>query len=67
VSFYSSASSLSSSSSYYSSDPYTTNLIVSNLSPIIDEKVLALLFAKYGRLTSVKIMWPWTEEEKVFV
>ncbi|RKP06852.1 hypothetical protein THASP1DRAFT_31338 [Thamnocephalis sphaerospora] len=45
-------------------DPRTTNLFVSNIPEGIDEQTLAEHFGKYGSIASVKIMWPWSQEEK---
>ncbi|KAJ2907681.1 hypothetical protein GGI21_003644, partial [Coemansia aciculifera] len=44
-------------------DGVTTNLFVSNLSPLVDEQAMGLAFAKYGPIASLKIMWPRTSEE----
>lgn len=48
-----------------SSDPTTTNLFVSNLSPSVTENDLMLLFGTYGPLASVKIMWPRGDEKVI--
>lgn len=45
-------------------DPNTTNLYVGNISSQVSEEVLYKEFGKFGRISSVKIMWPRTEEEK---
>ncbi|PHJ16408.1 rrm domain-containing, partial [Cystoisospora suis] len=42
----------------------STNLYLGNLSPEITEEFLCQQFGKYGNITSVKIMYPRTEEEK---
>mmetsp|Transcript_36985 Transcript_36985/g.47798 ORF Transcript_36985/g.47798 Transcript_36985/m.47798 type:complete len:1038 (+) Transcript_36985:104-3217(+) len=42
----------------------STNLYVGNLAPITTEETLNELFAKFGEIYSVKIMWPRTDEEK---
>lgn len=39
------------------------NLYVGNLSPDVTEEKLARVFSKFGKIESVKIMWPRTEEE----
>ncbi|KAJ3343343.1 U2 snRNP-associated SURP domain-containing protein [Gonapodya sp. JEL0774] len=51
--------------SYDTGDPETTNLYVGNLNPqTTTEDSLARLFAVYGPIASVKVMWPRTHEEK---
>jgi len=45
-------------------DPNTTNLYVGNISSQVSEEILFKEFGKFGRISSVKIMWPRTEEEK---
>ncbi|CAH8270716.1 unnamed protein product [Arabidopsis lyrata] len=45
-------------------DPQTTNLYVGNLSAKVDENFILRTFGRFGRIASVKIMWPITEEEK---
>ncbi|KAA0151663.1 hypothetical protein FNF29_04349 [Cafeteria roenbergensis] len=42
----------------------TTNIHVSNLSPLVTEEDLRAAFAALGPLVSVKVMWPRTEEER---
>ncbi|CDJ35599.1 RRM domain-containing protein, putative [Eimeria mitis] len=42
----------------------STNLYLGNLSPEITEEFLCQQFGKHGVITSVKIMYPRTEEEK---
>ena len=50
--------------SYPDGDRSTTNLYVGNISPATTEAQLAKIFARYGQLESVKIMWPRTDEER---
>lgn len=50
--------------SYDDGDPGTTNLHVSNLSPTTTEERLQEVFGRFGRVYSVKIMWPRTEDER---
>ncbi|EKU21924.1 U2-associated protein SR140, partial [Nannochloropsis gaditana CCMP526] len=45
-------------------DPHTTNLHVGNLSPLTTEERLEAVFGRFGRVYSVKIMWPRSEEER---
>ena len=48
-----------------SSSSLSTNLHVSNLDPhLVDEASLLARFGAFGRVASVKIMWPFTEEER---
>eukprot|EP00923_Selenidium_pygospionis_P044317 GHVN01076591.1.p1 GENE.GHVN01076591.1~~GHVN01076591.1.p1 ORF type:complete len:834 (+),score=153.68 GHVN01076591.1:543-3044(+) len=42
----------------------TTNLYIGNLSPEVTEEYLCQQFGKFGHITSVKIMYPRTDEEK---
>lgn len=42
----------------------TTNLFVGNLAPGLTETAIMNVFAQYGDLHSVKIMWPRTDEER---
>lgn len=42
----------------------STNVFVSNIAPTVTEEVLRELFAQWGRVASVKIMWPRTHEER---
>lgn len=42
----------------------TTNLYLGNLSPEITEEFLCQQFGNYGNITSVKIMYPRSEEER---
>ncbi|KAJ3103419.1 U2 snRNP-associated SURP domain-containing protein [Phlyctochytrium planicorne] len=44
-------------------DPNTTNLYVGNLNPSHDEEMVCRMFARFGPIASVKIMWPRTAEE----
>lgn len=53
-----------SSGSYDTGDPSTTNLYLGNINPTVNENDLCDLFGKFGPLASIKIMWPRTEEEK---
>ncbi|KAK4703899.1 hypothetical protein P7C70_g2310, partial [Phenoliferia sp. Uapishka_3] len=46
------------SGSYDTGDPQTTNIHVSNLPQNVTEQSLGMLFARYGPVGSVKIMWP---------
>ena len=41
----------------------TTNLFVGNLAPSLTEDVITDVFAKFGDLSSLKVMWPRTAEE----
>lgn len=43
----------------------TTNLYVGNLAPTITESRLQHEFGRYGRILSVKIMWPRSNDDKV--
>lgn len=45
-------------------DPNTTNLFIGNINPSVNENDLCDVFAAYGPLASVKIMWPRTDEER---
>ena len=47
-----------------SQDPTTTNLYVGNLNPITTEESLYHLFSQCGIIASVKVMWPYKEEER---
>lgn len=42
----------------------STNVFLSGLAPSINESVLQEVFSKYGRVESVKVLWPRTEEER---
>ena len=44
-------------------DASTTNLYLSNLSPIVTEELLCEIFGKFGEINSIKIMWPKPDEE----
>lgn len=50
--------------SFDNGDQTTTNLYVGNISPTVTEERLAEIFGRYGRIHSVKVMWPRTEEER---
>ncbi|KAJ8611995.1 hypothetical protein CTAYLR_004411 [Chrysophaeum taylorii] len=50
--------------SFDDGDPETTNLYVGNLAPTITEEQLLGIFGKFGKIESVKIMWPRTDEER---
>lgn len=50
--------------SFDDGDPSTTNLYVGNLAPTITEEKLTEVFGQYGKIDSVKIMWPRTDEER---
>lgn len=41
----------------------STNLFINNLPPSATEEVLKSMFCRFGKVDSVKIMWPRTEEE----
>lgn len=41
-----------------------SNIFVNNLPPKMTEETLYKLFCKYGRIQSMKVMWPRTEEER---
>lgn len=43
----------------------TTNLFVGNLAPSVTEEALASRFSRFGRLASVKIMWPRDNEARL--
>ncbi|KAI3379958.1 hypothetical protein SNEBB_002672 [Seison nebaliae] len=43
-------------------DPTTTNIFLSNLTPLINEDELTEIFGRYGPLASIKIMWPRNNE-----
>jgi U2-associated protein SR140 len=45
-------------------DPETTNLYVGNMHPQVTEDLIMKTFGKFGPVSSVKVMWPRTEEEK---
>ena len=45
-------------------DAATTNLYLSNLSPLVTEELLYEIFRKFGEINSIKIMWPRSDEEK---
>jgi U2-associated protein SR140 len=51
------------SGSHDTGDPTSTNLYVGNINPAVDEAKLCQLFAKFGPIASVKIMWARTPEE----
>ena len=42
----------------------TTNLYVGNLSPLVTEEALRRTFERFGPVTSVKVMWPRSAEER---
>jgi len=42
----------------------TTNLFVSNISPDTTEEELLSAFRVFGEVTSIKVMWPRTAEER---
>jgi U2-associated protein SR140 len=50
--------------SHDTGDPTTTNLYVGNLSPQVTEEILSQEFNNFGTITSLKIMWPRTDEDK---
>lgn len=50
--------------SFDDGDPFTTNLYVGNLAPVVTEQMLAREFGRYGAIASVKIMWPRSEEQR---
>uniref|UniRef100_A0A8C2VQ34 U2 snRNP-associated SURP motif-containing protein n=1 Tax=Chinchilla lanigera TaxID=34839 RepID=A0A8C2VQ34_CHILA len=45
-------------------NPSTTNLYLGNINPQMNEEILCQEFGRFGPLTSVKIMWPRTDEER---
>lgn len=45
-------------------DSSTTNLYIGNVNPTVNENDLCDIFAAFGPLASVKIMWPRTDEER---
>lgn len=42
----------------------TTNLFVGNLAPTLTEEAIIDVFARFGDLLSLKVMWPRTAEER---
>ncbi|GLE00296.1 hypothetical protein PINS_up009023 [Pythium insidiosum] len=50
--------------SFDDGDPFTTNLYVGNLAPTTTEETLERAFGRFGRIFSIKIMWPRTDEER---
>lgn len=46
------------------SDPSTSNVFVGSLAPTVTEEEVGALFAPFGRIHSVKVMWPRTDEER---
>jgi len=54
----------SSSGSFDTGDPTTTNLYLGNLNPSVNENDLCDIFGKFGPLASIKVMWPRTDEER---
>eukprot|EP01025_Chloroclados_australasicus_P060711 TRINITY_DN7821_c0_g1_i5.p1 TRINITY_DN7821_c0_g1~~TRINITY_DN7821_c0_g1_i5.p1 ORF type:complete len:620 (-),score=91.89 TRINITY_DN7821_c0_g1_i5:341-2200(-) len=46
------------------SDAGSTNLWIGNLAPEVDETVLLREFGRYGKISSVKVMWPRDEEQR---
>lgn len=42
----------------------STNVFLSGLAPSVNEAVLQEVFSKHGRVESVKILWPRTDEER---
>ncbi|KAJ0412197.1 hypothetical protein ATCC90586_005810 [Pythium insidiosum] len=50
--------------SFDDGDPLTTNLYVGNLAPTTTEETLERAFGRFGRIFSIKIMWPRTDEER---
>jgi RNA recognition motif-containing protein len=42
----------------------TTNLFVGNLAPTLTEEAIIEVFARFGDLLSLKVMWPRTVEER---
>ncbi|KAJ3355939.1 U2 snRNP-associated SURP domain-containing protein [Entophlyctis luteolus] len=49
--------------SHDTGDRNSTNLFVGNLHPSVTEQRLCSVFAEFGPIGSVKIMWPRTQEE----
>lgn len=45
-------------------DIATTNLYLSNLSPLVTEELLCEIFGKFGEINSIKIMWPRSDEDR---
>ena len=41
-----------------------SNLYLGNLAPSVSEASLVRIFARFGEVESVKVMWPRTEEER---
>lgn len=52
------------SGSFDNGDSTTTNLYIGNVNPSVVESDLCDVFASFGPLASVKIMWPRTDEER---
>lgn len=50
--------------SFDTGDPTTTNLFISGLPATINEELLSSIFGRFGPITSVKIMWPRSEDDK---
>lgn len=50
--------------SFNDGDNSTTNLYIGNVNPTVNENDLCDVFAAFGPLASVKIMWPRTDEER---
>ena len=42
----------------------STNVFLSGLAPSVNESVLQDVFSKYGRVESVKVLWPRSDEER---
>jgi hypothetical protein len=52
------------SSSQDEGDPSSTNLYIGHVAPTVTEERLQTLFAEFGEIYSIKIMWPRTDEER---
>lgn len=46
-------------------DPNSTNIFIASISPNLAEKDLEDKFGPFGPLTSIKVMYPRTEDEKM--
>ncbi|CAN0238174.1 unnamed protein product, partial [Ectocarpus fasciculatus] len=53
-----------SSGSMDDGDPTSTNLYLGNLAPTVTEEALQEAFSPFGKVYSIKIMWPRTDEER---
>jgi U2-associated protein SR140 len=42
----------------------TTNICISNLPSLLNENALLVEFGKFGPIASIKIMWPWSDDQR---